>query len=262
MLENIIGQTWVPILQKEFDSEYLQKLAQWISYTRDSKTIYPEKEDVFKALKLCPHGQVKVIIVGQDPYYDGSADGLAFSYKDGKKPQQTKKSLDVILEEIEDDCYQGFRLHKEYQLDYLAKQGVLLLNTVLTVFHGKANSHAGLGWETLTKRILASQWQEASPKVFLLWGNEAQNLFVNTIPEIEHHTGRKHLILRAKHPAADLYGKDQFGDMKSDYPNTFKGCNHFSKTNEFLLHRGMMAIDWLPTYEPYNNVKLSDDPPF
>jgi uracil-DNA glycosylase len=262
MLSNIIGN-WAPILQQEFDSEYLQKLAQWISYTRESKTIYPEKEDVFKALKLCPYGQVKVIIVGQDPYYDGSADGLAFSYKDGKKPQQTKKSLDVIFDEIEEDCYNGFQLNRDYQLDYLAKQGVLLLNSVLTVFHGKANSHAGLGWETLTKRILESQVRETSPKVFLLWGKEAQNLFDSLSPIIDEYCyTMNHLVLRAKHPAADLYGKDQFGDCKADYPNTFRGCKHFSQANRFLLDHQVGAIDWSNPHEPYFNPKLSDQPPF
>lgn len=263
MLEELIGKTWVPIIGQEFEQEYLQKLANWIGHTRESKTIYPEREDVFKALQLCPYGQVKVVILGQDPYYDGTADGLAFSYKDGVRPHGKKKSLDVILDEAERDCYDGFNVNRDYQLDYLAKQGVLLLNSVLTVFKGKADSHKGLGWERLTTRIILSQIAENSPKVFLIWGNNAKELF-DQIVSLRISIGSstnfpvsylldKHLVLEAKHPAADLYGADQFGEIKVDYPNTFSGCKHFSQANTFLMNNQLSPINWFPIYEPFLN---------
>lgn len=267
MLANLIGESWVPVLGEEFNKDYLRQLAGWISYTRQSKTIYPESADVFRALKLCPYGQVKVVILGQDPYYDGSADGLAFSYKDGLKFPKGKKSLDIILEEVERDCYNGFNVNKDYQLDYLAKQGVLLLNSILTVFKGKAGSHKGLGWETLTSKIILTQIKDSSPKVFMLWGKEAKDLYFNAIAstEKEHsffYYNHKHLILEAKHPASDLYNSDSFGNISLDYPNTFSGCKHFSKANQFLLENNLTCIDWLPTKEPFNNIKLSDTAPF
>ncbi len=272
MLEEVIGESWVPVIGDEFNKEYLQKLATWLSTTRESRTIFPEREDVFKALKLCPYGQVKVVIVGQDPYYDGSADGLCFSYKDGVRPSGKDKSLDVILKEIEQDCYNGFNPSIDYQLDYLAKQGVLLLNSVLTVFKGSADSHKGLGWERLTSRILLSQIIENSPKVFMLWGKNAQSLFDDlcnaevSVGYSEHipvaYFLDKHLILKAKHPASDLYGKDQFGNITPDYPNTFSGCKHFSQANEFLLSKGLGCIDWFSVEEPYFNEVLSNKAPF
>lgn len=266
MLGKVIGDSWVPILQKEFDSEYLQKLAKWISYTRNSQTIYPESDDVFKALQLCPHGQVKVVILGQDPYHNGIADGLAFSYKNGQRADDRKQSLDVILDEIEEDCYSGFNVNRDYQLDYLAKQGVLLLNSVLTVFRGKPGSHKGLGWERLTQRILISQLADfKSKKVFLIWGAEAKKVMDEAIyqAELEYaFAWTNHLILYAKHPASDLYNRDTFGKIVGTYPEAFTGCKHFSQANKFLLDNNIGCIDWYPTIEPYLNPKLSDTPPF
>lgn len=260
-LESIIG-SWTPVLEQEFKSDYLVKLGNWVSYMRQSNTIFPASEDVFKALKLCPYGQVRVIIVGQDPYpQEGVADGLAFSYKSGKKQGDKKQSLDVILEEIERDCYEGFHPTFDYQLDYLAKQGVLLLNSVLTVFKNKPGSHVGLGWEKLTSRILLSQIQERSPKCFMIWGAEAKKAINNIATKFEIEF-TNHLFLYAPHPAADLYKRDQFGDTKPDYPNTFAGNKHFSQCNEFLNSKGLGAINWLPTYEPFFNKDLTEEPPF
>jgi uracil-DNA glycosylase len=257
MLNQVIGDSWVPVIGEEFTKEYMQKLSSWLSTTRTAKTIYPDGPDVFRALKLCPHGQVKVVIIGQDPYYDGTADGLAFSYKEGIRPPGKKKSLDVILDEIERDCYDGFNVNRDYQLDYLAKQGVLLLNTVLTVFKGKPNSHRGFGWEFLTDKIIASQILERSPKVFMLWGVDAKTSFGRVIANLGYlYDEYYHLILEAKHPAADLYGADQFGDITPDYPNTFSGCKHFSQANDFLDKNNMTRINWFSTEEPYFNKEL------
>ena len=258
MLENVIGESWVPVIGDEFKKEYLQKLSKWISHIRQSKTIYPESPDVFRALKLCPYGQVKVVIIGQDPYHNGLADGLAFSYKGGLKPPG-KHSLDIILDEIERDCYDGFNVNRSYELDYLAKQGVLLLNTILTVFKGQALSHKNIGWETLTTKITQSQILEDTPKVFLLWGREAKDFFFNCINQNdklrnnEIYYYQHHLILEAKHPASDLYNKDQFGNITPDYPSTFSGCQHFSAANKFITDNNMTAINWFPVEEPYFN---------
>ena len=261
-LADKIGERWVPILGQEFEKEYLQKLGAWITYTRQSKTIYPESQDIFKALKLCPYGQVKVVIIGQDPYYDGTADGLAFSYKDGLKFPKGKKSLDIILEEIERDCYDGFNLNKDYQLDYLAKQGVLLLNSILTVFKGKPASHKDLGWENFTDAVIISQIMEPSRKVFMLWGNEAKAAFNRVKSKIDYFFYDVHLVLEAKRPASDLYNSDSFGNITPNYPNTFSGCKHFSQANQFLLDTHTTCIDWLPVTEPHFNLKLSDTAPF
>jgi uracil-DNA glycosylase len=266
MLNQIIGESWINEIGQEFTKEYMQKLSTWVSYTRQSKTIYPESPDVFRALKLCPNGQVKVVILGQDPYYDGTADGLAFSYKDGVRPPGKKKSLDIILDEIERDCYDGFNVNRDYQLDYLAKQGVLLLNSVLTVFKGKPDSHKGMGWETLTERILLSQIIDKSPKVFMLWGNNAKDIFDSLskkVVNLDYVTNypvsyllTNHLVLKAKHPASDLYNSDQFGDITPDFPNTFSGCKHFSQANDFLGKNDMTSINWFPIQEPYFNEPL------
>jgi uracil-DNA glycosylase len=273
MLDQIIGQSWVPVLQQEFNSEYLQKLSAWLAGYRSEtsvKTVYPASEDVFRALKLCPYGQVKVVILGQDPYHDGQADGLAFSYKNGLSNK--KQSLEIILDEAERDCYEGFNPGRDYQLDYLAKQGVLLLNSCLTVFKGSAGSHRNFGWERFTSQIIASQIREPSPKVFLLWGKEAQQTFELASNPSSYNNGEdyytlniglmRHLVLKAPHPASDLYKRDQFGDITVRFPDGFTGCKHFSQANEFLLRNGVTAIDWFPIEEPFFNIKLSDKPPF
>lgn len=264
MLDKIIGSSWVPIIGQEFDKPYLRNLAQWISHTRESKTIYPDGQDVFKALQLCPYGQVKVVIIGQDPYYNGQADGLCFSYKNGQKQGDKMQSLDVILKEIEQDAYNGFNVNYNYQLDYLAKQGVLLLNTVLTVFKNNANSHSeaklniiGNGWEIFTKQIILSQINELSPKVFLIWGKEAKNAFSKALNTLDIPLElTNHIVLHAPHPASDLYNRDQFGDIKPDYPNTFSGCKHFSQANKFLESKSIEPINWFDIYEPFNNEDL------
>ncbi len=264
MLDKIIGESWVPVIGQEFQKPYLQNLAAWITQLREVKTIYPSSEDVFRALQLTPNGQVKVIVIGQDPYYNGVADGLAFSYKNGSKAS-TKQSLDVIFNEIEQDCYNGFNPSFDYDLSYLAKQGVLLLNTALTVERNKAASHVGKGWEVLTKTILLSQIRDFSPKVILTWGKLAEEFVDSVFRYDEKENGFSnyiHLVLKAPHPASDLYKRDMLGQIKPDFPNTFTGCKHFSKANEFLLYNNMTAIDWFPVEEPHFNVKLSDKPPF
>lgn len=261
MLADVIGESWVPILEQEMSKEYMQKLGAWLSNARESNTIYPDSPDVFKALKLCPFGQIKAVILGQDPYHNGVADGLCFSYKDGiKQGTGSRQSLDVIIKEIEDDVYDGFNVNYDYDLSYLAKQGVLLLNSILTVYRGKPLSHANFGWEHLTQKILYEVILESQPKVFLLWGAEARKTFerakAKTPSDLEFQfewAMQKHLVLESVHPASDLYKKDSFGYTKPDYPNTFAGNKHFSQANTFLMKNLTEPINWFNIYEPYNN---------
>lgn len=263
-----IHDSWIPVIGEEFSKEYMQKLANWIGYTRQSRTILPAKEDVFKAFQLTPFGQIKVIIIGQNPYpQDGVADGLAFSFKDGKKHQQGMQALDIILDEIERDCYKGFNLNRDYDLSYLAKQGVLLLNSWLTVFKGDPNSHKDIGWQIFTSKVIQELIKERTPKVFMLWGNEAKDLFKKSC-EVIANDGiliqyTDHLVLASYHPAADLHNRDQFGQVTAQYPNGFSGCKHFSQANNFLLDKHQMTpIDWAPIGEPYFNPQLSNKTPF
>jgi uracil-DNA glycosylase len=256
MLDKVIGSSWVRILQKEFESEYLQKLSKWLQFQRESgiKNIYPASEDVFKALKLCPYGQVKIVIIGQDPYYQKDvADGLAFSYKGGIQHLPGKQSLDVILDEIEHDIYQGFNVNRDYDLTYLAKQGVLLLNTCLTVFQDKPGSHRDLGWEKFTSKVIESQLQEPSPKVFMVWGNDAKTIMKQYVGNVYY----RHLFLFAPHPASDLHNRDSFGNIIGTYPERFTGCKHFSQVNAFLLKNELSPINWFPIQEPFYNPDLS-----
>lgn len=266
MIENVIdivGKSWTSVLFPLFQQEWFLKMGAWISHTRESKTIYPESEDVFKAYKFCPFNRVKVVILGQDPYHNGVADGLCFSYKNGLQAKGMQ-SLDVIIEEIERDCYEGFNPTRDYQLNYLAREGVFLLNTVLTVFRGQPGSHRGLGWEKFTNATLLSLVRDQSPKVFMLWGNDAKNsmdVVLKFNKDQNRPTDYPHLFLYAPHPASDLYKMNSFREIKSDYPNTFTGCKHFSQANEFLKDAGYSKIDWLPVEDGKYN-PLSDDLPF
>lgn len=258
MLDQIIGESWVPVIGDEFSKEYMQKLSTWLAYQRQSETIYPDSENVFRALKLCPFNQTRVIILGQDPYYNGVADGLCFSYKEGIKAGiGINQSLDVILHEIENDVYNGFNVNYDYDLSYLAKQGVLLLNTVLTVKRGNPNSHANLGWERLTSVILYKLIHDTSPKAFLLWGAHANATFNNVVKKYNQDymswQYTNHIRLEAPHPAADLYRKDSFGNIPNDYPGSFTGCKHFSQVNEFLMSKSQDPINWFNVSEPYFN---------
>lgn len=260
-LADVIGESWTPYLETEFKKEYMQKLSAWVSHYRQSVTIYPDSPDVFKALKLCPFDKVKVIILGKEPYPNGEADGLAFSYKNGQALGTGKQSLDVILDEIENDCYAGFNPNKNYQLDYLAKQGVLLLNSVLTVKRKTVDSHKDIGWQTFTGKIIQTLIEEKSPKVFMLWGNDAHNVFDKAKRDI-YFPYWNHCVLKAYHPAYDLHKRDSFGNITVKYPNGFSGCKHFSIANQFLLDNQRGAIDWIEVESNVEIEPLSNTAPF
>lgn len=214
-----IPENWEE-LSLECEKPYFKELSSYVYEEYRTHTIYPPMEDIFNALKYVSPGKVKVVILGQDPYHEpGQAHGLAFSVPCGVR---IPPSLRNIFKEMEEDvrgaCGAG-------DLSYLAAQGVLLLNTVLTVRKGEANSHKNKGWEIFTDRILSILNEHECPKVFMLWGAPA----AKKIPLI---TNPNHLILTAPHPSP-----------LSAYRGFF-GCGHFSKANEFLISKGLKPIQW------------------
>ncbi len=215
-----IQNSWDEVLSDEFKSEYYLKLREFLKKEYFSRTIYPPMNDIFNALKLTPYEKVKVVILGQDPYHEkGQAEGLCFSVPKGVK---TPPSLVNIFKEIKDDLNID---NTSPELSCWAKQGVLLLNTSLTVREGQANSHSGKGWEILTDAIIKKLNDRKQPIVFLLWGANARS-------KAAFITNKNHLVLSAAHPSP-----------LSAY-NGFFGCKHFSKTNEFLIKNGIEPIDW------------------
>lgn len=215
-----IQNSWDEVLSDEFKSEYYLKLREFLKKEYFSRTIYPPMNDIFNALKLTPYEKVKVVILGQDPYHEkGQAEGLCFSVPKGVK---TPPSLVNIFKEIKADLNID---NTSPELSCWAKQGVLLLNTSLTVREGQANSHSGKGWEILTDAIIKKLNDRKQPIVFLLWGANARS-------KAAFITNKNHLVLSAAHPSP-----------LSAY-NGFFGCKHFSKANEFLVKNGIEPIDW------------------
>ncbi len=215
-----IGNSWDEILSGEFTSEYYLKLREFLKKEYFTKTVFPPMGDIFNALKYTPYENVKVVILGQDPYHEkGQAEGLCFSVPKGVK---APPSLVNIFKEIKDDV--GIDNQSPNLINW-AKQGVLLLNTSLTVREGQANSHSDKGWEILTDNIIKKLNEREKPIVFLLWGANARS----KAALIEN---KRHLVLCCAHPSP-----------LSAY-NGFFGCRHFSKTNDFLIKNGEMPIDW------------------
>lgn len=216
-----IGNSWDILLKDEFKKEYYLKLRNFLKSEYSSKTIYPDMYDIFNALKFTPYEDVKVVILGQDPYHGpNQAHGLCFSVKKGVEPPPSLKN---IFKEINADL--GVNFSGSGELTSWATQGVLLLNTVLTVRAGSPNSHKGMGWEILTDKIISLLNEREQPIVFLLWGANAR-------AKKALITNKNHLVLETVHPSP-----------LSAY-NGFFGCKHFSKTNIFLEKNGMKKIDW------------------
>lgn len=216
-----IDGDWLAAVKPEFSKPYYKNLYQFVRQEYATQTIYPPAQDIFNALHLTPLSKVKVVILGQDPYHErGQAQGLSFSVADG---QQIPPSLVNIYRELHDDL--GCRIPDNGCLVPWAQQGVLLLNTVLTVREHQANSHKGHGWETFTDAILRAVNGQERPIVFMLWGGQAQQkaVFLNN---------PRHLVLRAPHPSP-----------LSAYRGFF-GCGHFSQCNRFLEDHGETPIDW------------------
>ena len=216
-----ITKNWYEILKPEFEKEYFKKLQDWLNCEYAEHTIFPPYNQIFNALNHVKYNDVKVVIIGQDPYHEiGQAMGMSFSVPDGVV---LPPSLKNIYKEIESEF--GITCQKTGDLTRWAKQGVLLLNAVLTVRQGQANSHKGKGWENITAEIIKKLNERQTPIVFLLWGKNAQEFK-------KYITNKNHYILKSAHPSP-----------LSAY-NGFFGNNHFKKCNEILLEHNMRPIIW------------------
>ncbi|PIQ92500.1 MAG: uracil-DNA glycosylase [Parcubacteria group bacterium CG11_big_fil_rev_8_21_14_0_20_39_22] len=218
-----IEKSWREVLASEFSGEYFKKLADFVKEEYLSNKIFPPLKLIFNAFELCSFDNVKVVILGQDPYHGtGQAHGLCFSV-----PEKIRipPSLKNIYKEIVDDI--GGDIPSYGNLEFWAKQGVLLLNATLTVRANSAGSHQGNGWEIFTDAVIKEISERKENVVFILWGNYARKK-KDLIDET------KHLILEAPHPSPF-----------SAYTGFF-GCKHFSKTNDFLKKSGKEPIKWLP----------------
>lgn len=215
-----IGNEWDEIVKGEYEKNYFQKLINFIEEEQNTKTIYPEKENIYNALKLVPPDKVKVVILGQDPYINkGQAHGLSFSVQDGIT---IPPSLRNIYKELESDL--AIAPASSGNLTKWAEQGVLLLNTTLTVRSGSSNSHKGKGWGLFTDSIIKYLGNKENI-VFILWGKNAQEKenFIDN---------NKNLVLKAAHPSPLSASRGFFG------------CKHFSKTNEYLKEHNIEPINW------------------
>ena len=217
----MINKTWDEFLNNEFKQDYFLKISEFLKSEYSEKTIFPPKKEVFASFYFTDLDKVKVVILGQDPYHEvNQACGMCFAVKPGI---ELPKSLINIYREIEDDL--GIKMSKNGYLLKWAQQGVLLLNTVLTVEEHKANSHKDCGWQIFTDHVIEYLDKQDQPIVFLLWGNNARQKEALL-------TNPKHLVLKAAHPSP-----------LSAY-NGFFGCKHFSQTNQFLIDNGVTPIDW------------------
>ncbi len=216
-----INNEWDALLADEIKKDYYLKLREFLKSEYSTRRIYPPMNDIFNALRHTSYSDVKAVILGQDPYHGaGQAHGMCFSVKKGTPPPP---SLQNIFKELKSDL--GIDPPNHGELTAWADSGVLLLNTVLTVREGLANSHKGMGWEPFTDRIIELLNQREQPMVFLLWGGNARS-------KARLITNPKHLVLQCAHPSP-----------LSAF-NGFFGCRHFSKTNEFLEKNGIEPINW------------------
>ena len=215
-----LGNSWDEILKDEFQKDYYLKLREFLKQEYSTRTIYPDMYNIFNALKKASYEDVKVVILGQDPYHEpGQAQGLCFSVPDGFP---LPPSLKNIYQELADDLR---IVRRSGCLEDWAEQGVLLLNAVLTVRRGQAGSHAGKGWEIFTDRVIELLNERQDPVIFLLWGGYARKKKALI-------TNPRHYVLEAAHPSP-----------LSAYNGWF-GCRHFSRTNDILRSLGKEPIDW------------------
>lgn len=220
----LLGNDWDNVLKEEFEKDYYLNLREFLKAEYSSRKIYPPMNDIYNALRYTSYADTRVVILGQDPYHgEGQAHGLCFSVKPGVK---FPPSLQNIFKEL--NAEYGMTPPPTGELSGWAKQGVLLLNTTLTVREGQPQSHKGKGWEILTDRIIQLINEKEEPVVFILWGGNARakKAFI---------TNKKHLILECAHPSP-----------LSAYAGFF-GCNHFVLANEFLKKNGLNTIDFSKT---------------
>ena len=216
-----IGNDWDNVLKDEFQKEYYLSLREFLKKEYFTKTVYPPMDDIFNALKYTSYSNTRVVILGQDPYHGyGQAHGLCFSVKEGTPPPPSLKN---IFKELNNEL--GIKEPATGELVGWARQGVLLLNTTLTVRESSPQSHKGQGWEILTDKIIELIHKKDTPVVFMLWGANARAKKCII-------TNRNHLILECAHPSP-----------LSAF-NGFFGCGHFIKANDFLASRGQAIINW------------------
>ncbi|GAB2720113.1 uracil-DNA glycosylase [Paenibacillus thermoaerophilus] len=220
-MKKILHNDWAPLLEEEFASPYYQELRRFLVEEYRTQTVYPDMYDIFNAFHYTPYSEVKAVILGQDPYHGpGQAHGLSFSVRPGTPPPP---SLQNMLKELRDDL--GCRLPNNGCLVPWAKQGVMLLNTVLTVRAGQPASHKGRGWERFTDRVISLLNEREKPVVFVLWGSHAQakRQLIDT---------RRHPVIAAPHPSPLSAHRG------------FLGSRPYSRINQLLLQLGQEPIDW------------------
>lgn len=216
-----IGNDWDELLKPEFDKEYYQELRKFLVNEYKTQKIHPDMDEIFSALKLSSYKDTKILLLGQDPYHgEGQAHGLAFSVKPGITPPPSLKNM---YKEIESEL--GIKPPNNGYLVSWAKQGILMINTVLTVRDGLANSHKGRGWEIFTDRIIELLNEKDEPVIFILWGNNAKT-------KKKLITNKNHFIIEGVHPSPLSASRGFFG------------CGHFKKVNEILKSLGKNEIDW------------------
>ncbi|MBQ3438099.1 MAG: uracil-DNA glycosylase [Fusobacterium sp.] len=216
-----INNDWKEILEKEFEKEYFKSIKSFLEKEYKTHKVYPPKKDILNAFMWTSYSQTKVVILGQDPYHQyGQAHGLAFSVNYGIK---IPPSLLNMYKELKDDL--NLYVPNHGYLEKWARQGVLLLNTSLTVRDSEANSHSKIGWQTFTDNVIKYLNERESPIIFILWGNNAKSKeqFINT---------EKHYVLKGVHPSPLSANRGFFG------------CKHFSRVNEILKELGKTEIDW------------------
>ena len=217
----ILQNDWANYLNGEFEKDYYKKLSQALKEEYKRATVYPDMDNIFNALHLTPYAETKVLILGQDPYHGpGQAHGLSFSVREGVP---FPPSLRNMLKELKDDL--DIPMPEHGSLEKWAKQGVLLLNSVLTVRDGEPNSHKKLGWQIFTDRVIEALNEREQPIVFILWGKHAQE----KLPMIDQ---KRHFVLKAPHPSPLSASRGFFGSRP------------YSKCNEFLRNNGITEIDW------------------
>lgn len=215
------GNDWDEILKDEFEKEYYKKLRKFLIEEYKTRVIYPKMENIFSALKLTSYKETKVLILGQDPYHGpNQAHGLAFSVNPGVK---IPPSLLNMYKELKAEL--GLEIPNNGYLIPWTEQGVLLLNTTLTVRAGEANSHSGMGWEIFTDNVIKHLNDREDPVIFVLWGNNARK-------KKSYITNKQHFILEGPHPSPLSASRGFFG------------CDHFKKINEILRNIGKKEIDW------------------
>ena len=221
-----LGNDWDALLGEEFGKDYYLELREFLKAEYSSRRIYPPMNDIYNALRYTTYTEARVVILGQDPYHGpGQAHGLCFSVKKGVVPPPSLKN---IFKELADEI--GMQMPDSGELTGWARQGVLLLNTTLTVREGQPQSHKGHGWEILTDRIISAMNEKSTPVVFMLWGGNAR-------AKRALITNRHHLVLECAHPSP------------LSASNGFFGCGHFKRANEFLTANGLAPIDWSKTSE-------------